>query len=83
MLLRKRSVKTSHFFFEEFQNFQSTLFLSKMTTRSQKRKAVEEMVSVDQETPLSGNSQSENPVVGTSKSPKVRTEILEEKNLHL
>ena len=49
-----------------------------MTTRSQKRKAVEELVSVDQETPLSGNNQSENPVVGTSKSPKVQTENLEE-----
>ena len=49
-----------------------------MTTRSKKRKAVEELVSVDQETPLSGNIQSENPGVGTSKSPKVRTENLEE-----
>ena len=49
-----------------------------MTTRSQKRKAVEEVVSVDQETPLSGNNQSENPLGGTSKSPKIRTENLEE-----
>ena len=49
-----------------------------MTTRSQKRKAVEELVSVDQETPSSGNIQSENPVVETSKSPNVRTENLEE-----
>ena len=47
---------------------------SKMTTRSQKRKAVEELVSVDQETPLSGNNQCENPVQETSKSLKVRTE---------
>ena len=39
-----------------------------MTTRSQKKKAVEEFVSVDQETPVSENNQSENPVVGTSKS---------------
>ena len=44
-------------------------------------KTVEELlVSVDQETPLSGNNQSENPVVGTRKSLKVRTENLEEKN---
>ena len=51
-----------------------------MTTRSQRRrKAVEELISVDQETPVSENHQSENPVVGTSKSPKVRTENLEEK----
>ena len=32
-----------------------------MTTRSQKRKAVEQLVSIDQETPLSGNDQNENP----------------------
>ena len=49
-----------------------------MTTRSQKRKAIEELVSVDRETPLSGNNQNENPVVGTTKSPKVQTENLEE-----
>ena len=48
-----------------------------MTTISQKRKAVEELVSVDQETPLNGNNQSENPVAGRSKSPKVQTENLE------
>ena len=54
-----------------------SFFLSKTTTRSQKRKAVakrEELVFVDQETPLSENNQTKNPVVGTSKSPKVRTE---------
>ena len=49
-----------------------------MTTRSQKRKAVEELVSVEIETPLAGNSQNINPVVGTSKSPKVHTENLKE-----
>ena len=49
-----------------------------MTTRSQKKKAVEALFSVDQKTPLSGNNQSENPVAGTSKSPNVRTENLEE-----
>ena len=36
------------------------------------------MVSVDQETLLSGNNQIENPVAGASKSPKVPTENLEE-----
>ena len=54
-----------------------SFFLSKTTTRSQKRKTVvkrEELVFVDQETPLSENNQTKNPVVGTSKSPKVRTE---------
>ena len=49
-----------------------------MTTRNQKRKAVEKLVSVDQETPLSGNNQSENLVAGTSKSPKFRSENLVE-----
>ena len=49
-----------------------------MTTRSQKRKAVEELVSAEIETPLAGNSQNTNPVAGTTKSPKVPTEILEE-----
>ena len=49
-----------------------------MTTRSQKRKAVEKLVSVDQKTPWARNNQRENPVVGTSKSPNVRTENLEE-----
>ena len=49
-----------------------------MTTRSQKAKAVEELVSFVQEIPLGGNNQSENPVAGTSKSPKVRAENLEE-----
>ena len=45
----------------------------------QKRKAVEELVSADQETSLSKNNQSENPVVGTMESPKVQTEYLVEK----
>ena len=49
-----------------------------MTTRSQKRKAVEKLVPVDQETPLSGNNQSESRVTRTSKSSKVRSENLEE-----
>ena len=49
-----------------------------MTTRSQKRKAVEELVSTEIETPLPETSQNSNPVVGTSKSPRVLTENLEE-----
>ena len=47
-----------------------------MTTRSQKRKAVEELVSADLETPLSWNNRNVNPVAGTRKSPKVQTENL-------
>ena len=78
MLLRKYDVKKQNIFLEKFQIFQRTFFLSRMTTRNQKRKAVEKLVSVDQETPLSGNNQSENLVAGTSKSPKFRTENLEE-----
>ena len=54
-----------------------------MTTTSQKKKTVEELVSVNQETDLSANNLSENPVAGTSKSPKVRTKNLEGKNLLL
>ena len=49
-----------------------------MTTRSQKRKAVEQLVSIEQETPLSGNVQNENHEAGTSKSPKIQTENLDE-----
>ena len=39
---------------------------------------MEELVSADQENPLSRNNQSENPVHGTSKLPKVQSENLEE-----
>ena len=49
-----------------------------MITRSQKKKAVEELVSAEIETPLSGNGQNINPVAGTSKSPELHTENLEE-----
>ena len=48
-----------------------------MTTRSQKRKAVEELVSTGIETPVPEISLSENPVAGTSKSPRVISENLE------
>ena len=49
-----------------------------MTTRSQKRKAVEELVSTEMETPIAEVNQNLNPVVGSSKSPRVITENLEE-----
>ena len=49
-----------------------------MTTRSQKRKAVEELVSTEIETPMPETSQNLNPVAGTSESPRVLTENLEE-----
>ena len=49
-----------------------------MTTRSQKRKAVDELVSTEIEIPMPEASQNLNPVAGTSKSPRVPTENLEE-----
>ena len=49
-----------------------------MTTRSQKRKAVEELVSTEMETPMTEVNQNLNPVAGSSKSPRVITENLEE-----
>ena len=49
-----------------------------MTTRSQKKNAVEELVSTEIETPIPETNQNLNPVAGTSKSPKVLTENLEE-----
>ena len=58
-------------------------FFSKKTTRSQKRKEVEQPTSIEQESPLSGNNLNENPVAGTSKSPKVRAEKLKEINFIL
>ena len=49
-----------------------------MTTRSQKRKAIEELVSTEIETPIPEANQNLNPVEGTSKSPRILTENLEE-----
>ena len=49
-----------------------------MTTRSQKRKAVEQLVSTEIETPIPETNQNFNAVAGTSKSPRVLTENLEE-----
>ena len=48
-----------------------------MTTRSQKRKAIEELVSTEIETPIPEANQNLNPVAGTSKSPRKLTENLE------
>ena len=67
------------YFFEEFEfSKEQPLSLSKMTTRSQKRKAVEELVSTEIETQIPETNQNLNPVAGTSKSPRVLTENLEE-----
>ena len=49
-----------------------------MTTRSQKINAVEELVSTEIKTPIPETSENLNPVAGTSKSPRVLTENLEE-----
>ena len=49
-----------------------------MTTRSQKRKAVAELVSGDFETSIAKNNPSENLVAGLSKVPRVEPENLEE-----
>ena len=49
-----------------------------MTTRSQKRKAAEDLVSTEIESPLPETSQNLYPVAGSSKSPRVLTENLEE-----
>ena len=49
-----------------------------MTTRSQKRKTIEELVSTEIETPIPEANQNLNPVAGTSKSPRILTENLEE-----
>ena len=54
-----------------------------MTTRSQKRKAAEELISTEIETSLPENTSSVNPVAGTSKSPKVSADNLEEIKLSL
>ena len=54
-----------------------------MTTRSQKRKAAEELISTEIETSLPENTSSVNPVAGTSKSPKISADNLEEIKLSL
>ena len=53
-----------------------TFLTVKMTTRSQKRKAVAELVSGDLETSVTGNSPSENLVASCSKVPSVEPESL-------
>ena len=49
-----------------------------MITRSQKRKAVEELVSQDLETTVAGNNQVESFVAGPRKAPRVHLETLDE-----
>ena len=53
-------------------------FFLKLSTRSQKRKAAEELVSRDVETPLTGNDSEKNLISGPSKSPKVQLENVDE-----
>ena len=50
-----------------------------MTTRSQKQKAVAELVSGEFKVSVAENSQSENLIAGPSKTPTVETENLDEK----
>ena len=49
-----------------------------MTTRSQKRRAVEELVSRDTDTPKTGDNTDKNLVAGPNKSPRVQPENLDE-----
>ena len=49
-----------------------------MTTRCQKGKAVEQLVSAELETPIVENNRSENLVAGPSKHPRVHPENLDE-----
>ena len=66
-------------FFEEFILVKAFLYLPlKMSNRSQNRKAVEELVSAEPEIPIVKNNQKEYLVAGTSKSPMVHPEKLEE-----
>ena len=60
-----------------FPKIQS-LALSKMSTRSQKRKAVAELVSRDFEASLAENNSTENLIASSSKNPRLELENLEE-----
>ena len=59
------------------------IFHSKKTTRSQKRKAVAELVSGEFEASISENNLSEGLVAGPSKSPKIQPEKLDEVKTYL
>ena len=73
----KRVRKTQ--IFEEFKySKEQILSLSKMTTRSQKRKAVAELVSGDFEASLAENNPTENLTASSSKNPRLELENLEE-----
>ena len=68
-----KSLKNSN----NFQRYSLSL-LTKVTTRSQKRKAVAELVSGDFETSINENSPSENLVASSSKVPRIKPESLTE-----
>ena len=60
-----------------------SLSQTKMTTRRQKRKAVAELASANLETPITRDNQPENLVAGTSESPEIQPENLDEVKLSL
>ena len=63
-------------FFEEFNSCQRPTL--KMTTRSQKRKAIAELASGDFEASLAENNSTENLIPSSSKNPRLELENLEE-----
>ena len=80
----KRSVEiTKNPFFDEITNSKDLLSFLKMTTRSQKRKAVAELVSGDFEASIAENNTTENLVAGPSKIPRIEPESLEEIKTYL
>ena len=67
------------YFFQEFTYPKDLFsFSPKMTTRSQKRNAVAEIVPGELESSVAENNSSENPVAGPSNTPRVEPENLEE-----
>ena len=65
--------------FDEFANSKDIfLFCSKMTTRSQNRKAVAELVSEEIEASVAKNNSYENLVAGPSKTFRVESKNLDE-----
>ena len=77
-----RTQKYENFFEEFIYSKEQSPFLSfprKITTRTQtKKKEVEDLVSANLGTPMSGGNQHENLVAGTSKSRKLQSENLDE-----
>ena len=60
-----------------------TSFQPKLTTRSQKRKAVAQLASEEFEASTSENNQTENYVAGPRKSPKIHSEKLDKIKISL